>query len=132
MIPNIENYLPKVLRDLPISQEILDIVRKIFDDNRQDYYDLIYKYKDISKVSLDSVKDLFSELGYDYLAKFLSIPDNEFYNLATFMSYISLNKEFESGFDFVLNRIGWTYEKIIWWEDTPTGVRETFKLKINN
>lgn len=94
------------------------------------FEDFYYKYKDLSKVRTDSIKEIIAEQGFRYISDILHLTRKEYETLAKYLAIINDLKGSLAGLEVVFNMIDISYKMTEWWEKDPQGTPHTFDLQI--
>lgn len=105
--------------------DFLNLHEEIFFD------DLTYKYADQMRVRNTSVKEVMAEFGYSYITDFVGLTDKELQTAMTYISLIHYLKGSEAGLSLVFELLGVTARWEEWWEASPPGIPDTWKLWVD-
>lgn len=94
------------------------------------FEDFYYKYKDISKVRTNSIKEIIAEQGFKYISDMLHLSRKEYETLAKYLAIINDLKGSLAGMEVIFNMLDIAYKMEEWWEKDPQGVPHTFDLQI--
>lgn len=113
--------------------ELLDFYEGRTDNNEgidtydlvaQYYNDLIYKYKDVDKLSDESLMSLISEAGYSSLVEVLGYTNSTLKLLAQFLPIMRFLKGNKAGIELILEMMCENYLVKEWWEDEDCEMQE--------
>lgn len=105
--------------------DFLNLHEEIFFD------DLTYKYADQMRVRNTSVKEVMAEFGYSYITDFVGLTDKELQTAMTYISLIHYLKGSEAGLSLVFELLGVTVRWEEWWQTSPPGIPDTWKLWVD-
>lgn len=115
----------------PMYQELVEIMDFLKLHEEMYFDDLTYKYADQMRVRTTSVKEVAAEFGYNYITDFIGLTDKELQSAIEYISLIHYLKGHESGLSLVFELLGVTARWEEWWEATPVGIPDTWKLWVD-
>lgn len=93
--------------------------------------DVRWKLQDSSQLRESAIKEIITELGFDYLRKLMDTLTNiEFNVLIDFLSILNLLKGNRKGLETILSLIGLDTVITEWWENSPQKTPATFDLTV--
>ena len=120
-----ENRLQEVtFWEFVVMMDYLILHEKVYFD---DFY---YKFKDVSKVRTDSIKEIIAENGFKYIQDIVNLTRKEYETLCKYLAIINDLKGSYSGLEVVFSMLDISYKMTEWWEKDPQGTPHTFDLKI--
>jgi hypothetical protein len=121
----------KQLRDDTFFKEFVDLLDFAMTEYREEFADVRFKFQDPTQLREIAVKEIVSELGFDYLRNLMDTLTNiEFNVLIDFLSLLNLLKGSRRGLEIVLKLIGLDSVIVEWWENSPQKEPLTFDLTI--
>lgn len=107
--------LYKIIDYLSIQEEII-------------FKDVKHKFNDREELSIDALKTIISEFGYDYIAEALNLTEQELKHLVAYIGLVHVLKGSKTGLYLVMELMGISYRAEEWWEKTPKGEADTWSL----
>lgn len=126
-------YIPKRLN----NDDLFKLVRLVLqeEDNYYDnaFRDVLEKYYISNAVSEDVVREVFKESGLESIVDlFDTFETVNYQSILAFSALIILLKGNITGYKLVLDIIGFEYDLLEWWEQTPQkGKPNTFSIDVN-
>ena len=94
------------------------------------YADILYKYKDLSKLSSEALTALIAESGYKNITEMLDLNREQLLMLASYAPLIKFLKGSRAGIELILELFSAEYEIREWWEDDNNPEEYTFKVNL--
>lgn len=123
--------LPVARLQEPMFQELVEILDFLKLHEETFFDDLTYKYADQVRLRTTSVKEVVAEFGYNYITDFLGLTDKELQSTMEYIALIHYLKGHESGLSLVFELLGVDARWEEWWEASPQGIPDTWKLWVN-
>ncbi len=123
--------LPAARLQEPMFQELVEILDFLKLHEETFFDDLTYKYADQMRLRSTSVKEVVAEFGYNYITDFLGLSSKELQSTMEYISLIHYLKGHESGLSLVFELLGVDARWEEWWESSPQGVPDTWKLWVS-
>lgn len=84
---------------------------------QQMFTDAVNKYKDSESLSIEAIKELIAEQGYDYLIDVFVVTDERLRILAAYLPIIQILKGTRPGLELIFTVLNVGFEIKEWWED---------------
>lgn len=108
-----------------------DMLDYAVNEYREEFADVRYKFQDPTQLREIAIKEIVSELGFDYIRNLMDTLTNiEFNVLIDFISLLNLLKGSRRGLEIVLKLLGLDSVVVEWWENQPQKEPMTFDLTI--
>lgn len=123
--------IPEDLRALDLYPKVTDMMNFIVRKYAEEFEDISLKHKGPNVVREEVVKNIITELGFDYITSVMDTLEGvEFNTLLEFVSLINLLKGSRTGLELVLKLLG--FDSIIreWWEQDPKHEVYTFEIVV--
>lgn len=119
------------LKQCSLIDALLSGNSKYFEYERNQYQDVINKYRDYQNLSTPAIHQIIEEFGFQYIVDILDLPESKMKNLIAYLSLINMLKGSKTGLELVLTLLGFEYEMLEWWED-PIALpeRNTYALEL--
>jgi hypothetical protein len=128
-IPQPIDFLPEKLRGQPIYPKITAMLDHILTGSIQEFEDVRLKYAGQDVLRNDVVKEIVSELGFEYVKNVMdTITNFEFNLLLQFIALLNILKGSRQGLDLILQLLGFSTIIKEWWENTPPTSPDTYDL----
>lgn len=129
-LDNTITLISKGLRNDEFFIKVCSILDHIHEEYKLDISDVKYKLTDSTQLREDAIKEIVTELGFDYITKLMDTLTNvEFNVLIDFIALLNILKGSREGLELVLKLLG--FDSIIteWWE-APGQEEGTFDITI--
>ena len=126
-----QSFIPKELSSDELYIEFHRLVDYLLENNTIELNDSIYKFKNRSKIQIESLQNFIGEQGYEYIVNVLSLTKDQLETLTDYLNLIHFLKGTRKGLELVLSLLGIIAEIREWWEETPQGEPHTFSLDID-
>lgn len=123
--------LPAARLQEAMFQELVEILDFLKLHEETFFDDLSYKYADQVRLRTTSVKEVVAEFGYNYITDFLGLTAKELQSTMEYIALIHYLKGHESGLSLVFELLGVDARWEEWWEASPQGIPDTWKLWVN-
>lgn len=122
-------FIPEKLRDQPIYPKICSMTDYIISNAVLQFEDVSLKYSGSDVVRNDVIKEIVSELGFDYVRGVMdTITNFEFSILLQFIALLNTLKGSRQGLELILRLLGFDTVVREWWEETPPLPVDTYNL----
>jgi len=109
--------IPEQMRQRQLFDKVVEILQNFDDEERQQFNDIVLKYKDPKSINKEAAREVISELGFDYIVEIVEIlTEEELGTLVSYIGFISLIKGTELGLKTIFDLLGFSYEITEWWE----------------
>jgi hypothetical protein len=123
--------IPENLRSLEIYPKITHLIDYVVKNAAIEFENVKYKYGDFSRLDNDTVKEIISELGFNYIKSVMdTISNYDFKILLYFVSLINLLKGSRAGLELILYLLGFNFFIREWWEQSPIKPVYTFEIVV--
>lgn len=131
------DFIPKKLQNNSVLSKIAELLNYLISvetDNLNEilkaYNDVYYKYKDITQLSEDMLKELLSELGFNYILDLFTLTKVELIAFLKYLNLIAALKGTTNGVKLVLQLLNFNFNYELWYEQTPIGRPFTATVRI--
>lgn len=131
------DFIPKKLQNNSVLSKIAELLNYLISvetDNLNEilkaYNDVYYKYKDITQLSEDMLKELLSELGFNYILDLFTLTKVELIAFLKYLNLIAALKGTTNGVKLVLQLLNFNFTYELWYEQTPIGRPFTATVRI--
>lgn len=131
------DFIPKKLQNNSVLSKIAELLNYLISvetDNLNEilkaYNDVYYKYKDITQLSEDMLKELLSELGFSYILDLFTLTKVELIAFLKYLNLIAALKGTTNGVKLVLQLLNFNFAYELWYEQTPIGRPFTATVRI--
>lgn len=108
-----------------------EIIDYAVSEYKEEFSDVRWKYQDSTMLREIAVKEIVSELGFDYIRNLMdTLTDVEFSALIDFLSLLNLLKGSRRGLEIVFKLLGLDSIIVEWWENSPKKEEMTFDLTV--
>lgn len=126
-----QSFIPQELTTDELHTEFHRLVDYLLESNVLVLNDVLFKFKDRSKLQIGALQALVTEQGYEYIADVLSLTKDQLETLMEYINLIHFLKGTRTGLELVLNLLGIAAVIKEWWEEEPTQEAHTFTLSLD-
>ncbi len=127
-----QQFLPKDLGKVDNTyKQFYEILDYFLDDQEKHFYDISEKHRDKTKLSVDALKAIVSEYGYDYIDDVMDLSQDALSALTGYLNAIHFLKGTKDGLELVLKFLTISYDIEEWWEKNPKGEPDTYSLYVD-
>lgn len=110
-------YLPSKLRDTDLHQKVIDVVNNLTQEQRDEFKDVLLKYKDPFSITDDAAREIIKEFGFEYITEIIeTLSNQDLGSLVTYIGFISTMKGHKTGLEVIFKLLGFDYEIVEWFE----------------
>jgi hypothetical protein len=108
-----------------------DMLNYAVEEYAEEFADVRFKFQDPTQLREIAIKEIITELGFDYIRNLMDTLDDISFNvLIDFLSLLNLLKGSRRGLEIVLQLLGLDSIIVEWWENQPQKEPMTFDLTI--
>lgn len=130
----LESAIDLVAKNLQNDEFLIlftDMLNFAVEEYKTEFADVRYKFQDPTQLREIAIKEIVTELGFDYIRNLMDTLTNiEFNVLIDFLSLLNLLKGSRRGLEIVLKLLGLDSVIVEWWENAPQKTPMTFDLTI--
>lgn len=121
----------KNLRDDEFFIKLSEVLDYAVEQYQEEFSDIRWKKQDSTQLREIAIKEIVTELGFDYIRNLMDTLTNiEFNALIDFLSLLNLLKGSRRGVEIVLRLLGLDSIIVEWWENSPQKEEMTFDLTV--
>lgn len=124
-------FVPEKLKTNEIYPKVCAMIDYIVNNALEEFEDVKYKYSGPDVVRDEVIKNIVTELGFEYVTSVMdTITNFQFNELLEFVSLLNLLKGSRQGLELILKLLGFNSVIQEWWEQIPKAEPDTYVITV--